>query len=540
MRKIFVGIYILLHCIAALWAQTADSTSLPKGYTIALYQDTIITIYSGIGSISAEQRQKAISDNIEMLYNRDDWNTENINIKENNFSYDIWYDDELIILSIFESDVPEGIKPKQYANLVRNRIVSSIDKQRQEHSTERIITKLLYLLAIIIGIGLLIRYTNKFFVVFQKWLQKHNTNTYLSRIKIFSPRKIIIAIIRMALVARWILVGFIVYLSLPLIFSIFPETRQFTDTLINWILSPAKKVLRSIFEFLPNLFTIVIVWFIINQLVKFVRYIANEVEAGRIVLSGFYPEWAQTTFSLVRFLLYVFLLIVIFPYLPGSNSPAFQGVSVFLGLILSLGSSSAITNIIAGLVITYMRPFKIGDRIKINDTLGDVLEKNLLNTRIRTSKNEEITIPNSAVLSGSVVNYSAKCAEEGVILHTTVTIGYDVPWKKVHESLIQAAKRCKLAEQSMAPFVLQTSLDDFYVAYQVNIYTKQANQMANVYSELHMNIQDVFNENGIEIMSPHYHAQRDGSQTTIPQNYLPADYEAPAFRVELKKNDNSN
>lgn len=535
MKKIFTHLLFVLLSIVTAWSQSADSTKLQKGYPVMLYQDTIVTIYSGIGSISAERRHQNISENIESVYDREDWQTENINVKQGELSYDIWYGDEQILLAVFQYDVPAGFTQEQYANEIRNRIVASINQQRDEHSTERILTKLLYLLGIIVGITLLIRYTNKFFIVFQKWLQNNNTNTYLARIKIFSPRKMVIFTIRVAMVARWILVGFIVYLSLPLMFSLFPETRQFTDTLINWILSPAKKVLRSIFEFLPNLFTIIIIWFIINQLINFVRYIAKEVESGRIVLAGFYPEWAQTTFSLVRFLLYVFLLIVIFPYLPGSSSPAFQGVSVFLGLILSLGSSSAITNIIAGLVITYMRPFKIGDRIKINDTLGDVLEKSMLNTRIRTAKNEEITIPNSAVLSGSVVNYSAMCANEGVILHTTVTIGYDVPWKKVHESLIQAAKRCSLVEKSPEAFVLQTSLDDFSVAYQLNVYSKQANRMANVYSELHINIQDVFNENGIEIMSPRYFAHRDGNQSTIPENYLPADYEAPALKIEVKK-----
>jgi small-conductance mechanosensitive channel len=534
MKKLLIGICILFSMLVHVQAQALESIISPKGYIISLYQDTILTIYTGIGSISAEMRQKAINENIELIYNQEELQTSKINVKKGEFSYDIWYDDQQIIMSIFSTDVPEGNIHKVFAQEVKTKIVTTIDKHREEHSTERIITKLLYLLAIIIAITLLIRYTNKFFIVFKAWLQKNQAQTFLSRIKIFSPRKLVIVVIRIAMVARWVLVVFIIYLSLPLMFSLFPETRQLTDTLIQWVLSPAKKVLKSIFEFLPNLFTIIIIWFIVHQLVKFVHYIAKEVEVGRIVFSGFYPEWAQTTFSLVRFLLYVFLLIVIFPYLPGSNSPAFQGVSVFLGLILSLGSSSAITNIIAGLVITYMRPFKIGDRIKINDTLGDVLEKSLLNTRIRTSKNEEITIPNAAVLSGSVVNYSAKCVEEGVILHTTVTIGYDVPWKKVHEALIKAAMRCEQAEKTPLPFVLQTSLDDFYVAYQLNIYTKQANRMANVYSELHMHIQDVFNEDGIEIMSPHYHAQRDGNQTTIPANYLPPDYEAPAFKVEVK------
>jgi small-conductance mechanosensitive channel len=190
---------------------------------------------------------------------------------------------------------------------------------------------------------------------------------------------------------------------------------------------------------------------------------------------------------------------------------------------------------VAGMVITYMRPFKIGDRVKIGEVTGDVIEKNLLVTRIRTIKNEDITVPNSSVLSGHSVNYSSSSQNLGLILHTTVTIGYDVPWKKVHELLISAAKASKEISNKKEPFVLQTSLDDFYVAYQINAYTENPNLMAETYSSLHQNIQDKFNEAGVEILSPHYRGLRDGNATTIPADYLPPDYIPPSFNI--KKND---
>ncbi len=233
-------------------------------------------------------------------------------------------------------------------------------------------------------------------------------------------------------------------------------------------------------------------------------------------LAGFHQDFARPTFNIVRFILYAFMLVVMFPYLPGSDSPAFQGVSVFLGVLLSLGSSSAINNIIAGLVITYMRPFKPGDRIKIGDITGDVIEKTMLVIKLKTIKNEEITVPNSTVLSSNTINYSSMAKSQGLVLHTTVTIGYDVPWRKMHEALLKAALRTRAVLPAPAPFVWQTRLDDNYVSYQLNVYTHEAEKQNDIYSELHQNIQDCCREAGIEIMSPHYQANRDGSNSTIP------------------------
>ena len=157
----------------------------------------------------------------------------------------------------------------------------------------------------------------------------------------------------------------------------------------------------------------------------------------------------------------------------------------------------------------------------------------------KTIKNEEITIPNSAVLSGNTVNYSTFTKEkgEGLIINTTVTLGYDIPYKTVYAALIEAALRTNLIEKQPKPIVLQTSLDDFYVSYQLNAYTKHANKQALIYSDLHQNIQDCCNEMDIEILSPHYRAQRDGNMTTIPKDYLDENYEAPSFNVKTRKSE---
>lgn len=242
------------------------------------------------------------------------------------------------------------------------------------------------------------------------------------------------------------------------------------------------------------------------------------MQSERLKLRGFYPDWAIPTYHIIRFLLYAFMIAMIYPYLPGSNSGVFQGISVFVGLIVSLGSSTVIGNIIAGLVITYMRPFKIGDRIKLNDTTGNVVEKTPLVTRIRTPKNEVVTIPNSFVMSSHTVNFSQSAREYGLIIHSEVSIGYDVPWRVVNKLLIEAALNTPGVVDDPRPFVLSTSLSDWYPVYQVNAYIKDADCLAEIYSDLHQNIQDRFNEAGVEIMSPHYMAVRDGNASTIPSN----------------------
>ena len=221
--------------------------------------------------------------------------------------------------------------------------------------------------------------------------------------------------------------------------------------------------------------------------------------------------------AIITMILYAFTFVLIFNYLPYSDSTVFQGVSVFVGLLFSLGSSSAIGNIVAGFVITYMRPFKVGDHINIGNVTGDVVEKSPIVTRIRTHKQEIVTIPNSTILSASVTNYSISAIEsQGIIFHVSITIGYDVPWRKVHAMMIQAALRSDYILRKPAPFVLQTSLDDFYVSYQLCAYSKHPQKQATIYSLLNQNIQDVFAENHVEIMSPHYRAERDGNESTIP------------------------
>jgi small-conductance mechanosensitive channel len=366
---------------------------------------------------------------------------------------------------------------------------------------------------------------------YESWKGTLFRSIKIQSVELLSAKRSVEFITLITKIVRLVLLIFLSYIYLTIAFSLFTFSETWAGTLLGYLLSPMNAILTSFLNFLPNLFYITVLVFVFHYIIKMVRFFFVEIEKGTIELPGFYKEWAMPTFKIVRFMILALALIIIFPYLPGSNSPFFKGISIFLGVLFSLGSSSAIANMVAGIVLTYMRPFKLGDRVKIADTMGDVIEKTLLVTRVRTIKNVDITIPNGMILGSHIINYSSSAADRGLILHTTVTIGYDAPWKRVHELLIAAAGETEFVLNEPKPFVLQTSLDDFYVSYELNVYTNEPGKMAVIYSELHSKIQDKFNEAGVEIMSPHYGAMRDGNQTAIPQEYLPKEYKSSAFRI---------
>lgn len=512
-----------------------------KGYpVVGVLGDTLFHIYSKRGELSAKDRAEILTKKIHELYKDDYFNTDSLKVFETADNYTIQYG-KTIVLSLNETDALWHDKNlSELGNEYKIKIADSIKKAKYENSLSRTLIRTGLVLLVILLTWLLIwlirlgnrRLMNSINSNKEKWLKKlaYKDYTFLNEEQKY---QIILFITKLL---RWFVYIVLIYISLSAIFSIFPITRGWADKLIQYILSPLKSIFIGIWNYLPNLFSILAIYFVMKYFIKFVKYIFTEIDSEKLKVSGFHADWAMPTFSIVKFLLYAFMFVLIFPFLPASDSNIFKGVSVFIGVLFSLGSHSSIANVVAGLVITYMRPFKVGDRIKIGDVTGDVIEKTLLVTRLRTPKNEEVTIPNSSVLSGNTVNYSTMARTVGLIIHTTVTIGYDVPWKKMHQALLNAADRTEAILKEPKPFVLQTSLDDFYVSYQINGYTRETNSFNRIYSSLHQNIQDCCNEMGIEIMSPHYRAQRDGNNTTIPADYLPADYKAPGFNVNIENN----
>ena len=321
------------------------------------------------------------------------------------------------------------------------------------------------------------------------------------------------------------------YIFIPVILSLFPQTQGLVSEYLDYLIAPIYRLFWGLVAFIPNLIFIAVVVVAVRYFLKMLRIIFGEIKKGTIAFAGFHKDWADPTFKLFRVLIVILAVVLVSPFLPGFGSPAFQGISIFFGVLLSLGSTAAIANIVAGVAITYMRPFNVGDRVKIADTMGDVVEKTLLITRLRTIKNVEVTIPNSMVLGSHMINLSALAQKSGLILHTAVTIGYDAPWRQVHELLINAARATRDLLTDPAPFVLQTSLNDFAVSYELNAYTRNVTDLLRILSELHENIQDRFNEAGVEIMSPTFAALRDGNQVTIPEDYLPKTAPVKGFRI---------
>jgi small-conductance mechanosensitive channel len=324
--------------------------------------------------------------------------------------------------------------------------------------------------------------------------------------------------------AFWVIVLALLQAYGTVVLRCFPATRYASYQITNWVFSGLATFGKAAIGYMPKLTLLALILLITSSLVKLNAYVFGEIRNERLTIQGFYPDWAEPTAKLVRMLILAAGVIVAFPYLPGSDSPAFKGISVFLGVLLSLGSTSAVAHAVAGTILTYMRAFQVGDFVRIGSDVGEVVEKTLLVTRIKTQKSELITVPNGTVLGGVVVNYSAEARRRGVIFHTVVTIGYSAPWRQVHELLLSAALATDGVLHDPAPFVLQTGLSDFYVSYELNAYTATPGNMQNVYSLLHQNIQDRFNGAGVEINSPHYACLRDGNETTIPERYRPSGY----------------
>ena len=492
-----------------------------KGYTVKPLGDSLFTIFTKLGPVMAEERASNVSEKLKLLVRDDFFYPDSLYREEHGGTIDVMYQN-LIITSVSDWDVlwVEGISKDSLAGTYQRSILEFVNKSRNRSTIQNIAARIGLVFLVIGGVVLVLYFIRRITNGIQGWMVL-NKNKYFNGLRLrsyeFLPPPLHLDIsVRMVSFLKWTLYALVLYLSLPLVFGLFPFTRSWANTLLDWILSPARDIWFGFWNYLPNVFTIIVIYLITRYLVKFLKFIATEVEISALTIPGFYPDWALPTYRLVKFLIYAFMLVMIWPYLPGSDSDIFKGVSIFIGLLISFGSTSAIANAVAGLVITYMRPFKVGDRVKIGEVTGQIIEKTLLVTRVRTTKNEDITVPNSAILTGHTINYTSSSKELGLILNTSVTIGYDVPWRKVHELLIEAAVATEGVNISKEPFVLQTSLDDWYVSYQLNAYTDAPELMPKTYSLLHANIQDKFNEAGIEIMSPHYRAVRDGNTTTIP------------------------
>ncbi|MDR6735364.1 mechanosensitive ion channel domain-containing protein [Sphingobacterium sp. 2149] len=490
-----------------------------KRYAVAPFQDTLFYIYNKLGSSLAKDRASNVVSRIHNLYEDDFVNVDSFKIENNEISADIVYKD-LVITSITELDaLLEGKSKEEIAANYLKKIQDTITAERAANSITKLLIRIGLVFLILVVFSILILLINR--------LKAYGTRRILTertqRIKDIKIKNYVLVtsvqktrmFIHAISILRWGLIILIAFIMLPIVFSVFPFTQSWASNLIGLFTKPLKTAVLAIWDYIPNLITIFVILVVMRYAVRFIKYIFSEIDKGKLEINGFHRDFAMPTFTIVRFLLQAFTLVLIFPYLPGANSDIFKGISVFIGILFSLGSSSAISNIIAGLVITYMRPFRIGDRITIADKTGVVIEKSPLVTRLRTIKNEEITIPNSSVLSGNTVNYSTFSAE-GICFQVELTVGYEEPWQRIHELLLNIPPRVKRVKVNPAPFVLQKKLDDFYVLYELNVYIGKSGEIDQAKSEIFQLILDDFLAEGIDMNGPHIYAKAEHVQQYNP------------------------
>ncbi len=510
---------------------------------VVLAGEPLFEIKAKIGSFSAKERAQAISKRLTDFAEDLATPIETLKLQDEKDETIIIAKDQTI-LALVDADAKAANRNRQELTAeYLNKIKASVGEYRKSRSLESILLSVLYTFLTTVALLITFRISGQVLARVIRYVDSLQGTRIpalsIQNIELLPATQITALIDRTLRFLRLFLFFGLFYIYILVVLSLFPWTKQIGKSLSSYLLKTIGDGFQALFNYLPNLFVIALTVAITYYILKLFQYIFREIGRGTFNIPGFYTEWAKPTSKLVTFLIIAFAAIVAFPYLPGAKSPAFQGVSVFLGLLLSLGSSAAVANVVSGVILIYTRAFEVGDRVKVGDAIGDIVEKTLLVTRIRTIKNVVITIPNASVLNAQIINYSAAAQDPNtppLILHTTITLGYDVPWRQVHQALIGAANATTSIVPEPAPFVLQTSLDDFYVSYEINAYTNTPKIMAKTYSELHQNIQDKCNEVGIEILSPHYRAVRDGNQNTIPESYLPADYIVPGFRIDRVRN----
>ncbi|CCI31417.1 mechanosensitive ion channel family protein [Microcystis sp. T1-4] len=555
MKKIwrYLGLFclVLLLTLSPIFMIAAQNNPTKQGqetpletlgevFPVMLDNQELFTIRQGIGSFSAQERAKSITDRIEKIADDDALSPEDLTIKidpeDKNPSIILG---DTVIATITSRDAKlHAVSQEVLAERALAKMKAAIVRYRQERQPDNLfkdaVLTVSATLATVLIFWVIIFISSRVFPQIQRLITSLVPGVVFQNFEIISSQTIGIFSLRVLQFIRTLIILTILYFYLTFVLRLFPWTRKFGDGFLQYFFSALEVVSQEIAKYLPSIFIILIIVFITHYLLRAIKPFFTALARENLVIHGFYSDWAKPTYNLLSLLIIALAIVIAFPYLPGFNSPAFQGVSVFLGVLFSLGSTSAIANVVGGIILIYTRSFQLGDKISIGDVIGDVIEKGLLVTRIRTPANRIITIPNSSLLNTNVINFTVSQREfkQPLILQTTVTLGYDLPWRKVHATLKEAALATQFIVSEPAPFVLQTSLDDFYVSYQLNAYTDHPSKMVYIYSELHQNIQDKCNEVGIEIMSPHYKALRDGNHSTIPENYLPEDYQSPAFGIQ--------
>lgn len=462
----------------------------------------------GISALPAEERAASISRRIKDAAVDNAIHADSVRlVVEQNFSRIIA--GSVTLLEIYDADAAvEGVTRTVLAQSAQRKISIAIGQYRLERSRPVLIKKTVRALIATVLLALIL------FVIV--WGVRRLNSLIQNKIKrkIKSVENISFKLIKTKQMwkvfhllfntLKVIVIFLVLIFYLQYVLGLFPWTSSLSGNILDLFLRPIIELGAGFIDYLPKFVFLIVIYFITKYLLKLIRLFFTGIEEGDIIFRDFNPEWAMSTFKIIRVIVISFMVIIAYPYIPGSDSVAFKGVSVFVGVLFSLGSSSFIGNIIAGYSMIYRGAFKKGDRIAVGDQVGFVEEQKLMVTRLRSLKNEEIVVPNSILLNSNIINYSAKAREIGLILHASVGIGYETPWRQVDAMLKLAAGRTEGLMKEPPPFVLKKALGDFAVTYEINAYCNDVNGLNKVYTCLYQNILDVFNENNVQIMTPNY------------------------------------
>ncbi|MRR06472.1 MAG: mechanosensitive ion channel [Deltaproteobacteria bacterium] len=522
---------LLPAAVAAMEApveKPADESSLEELAAPVVVDGKVLFKVRGSSAHPAEKRAQTIRDRIVAVAADPSFKREALRI-DSQPTVDVVMAGNRPVMSVFDADARlEGIDRHMFAKSVSTRVGEAVDDWRQDRAPATLQRNALFalgstfvLLLVLWGVTRLLRFLRG---LLEKRLHQRIQDLQFRGFRIVRAQQVW-GMLTGGLSFLWTVVLLTaVYLYLSSVLILFPWTRGLAGSLISLLVDPLRTLGLGFLQTVPKLAFLVVLFVITRYLLKLIRLYFQSIADGSVVLQGFDPEWSEPTYRLIRILLVAFMVIVAYPYIPGSGSEAFKGVSLFIGVLFSLGSSSLIGNLIAGYTMTYRRAFKIGDRIMVGSYMGDVEQVRLLVTYLRTPKNELVAIPNSVILNSEVVNYSTLAGKQGLILHTTVGIGYETPWRQVEGMLLEAAERTTGLLREPLPFVLHKALGDFCVTYEINAFCADPQAMNRHYTELHRNILDIFNEYGVQIMTPAYEGDPEQPKVVPREQW----YAAPA------------
>jgi len=479
------------------------------GVPLVIEGDTLLYIYTSLGGDDPAHRVESVARKVTQIGKSLKLTTDSMHIFVSEYTDDVMCG-EVVIVRVSDLDgLWNGMSRRELAEEYLRILSLEIERLHADYGLKAKLTGLgwaVFLMVVQILFFILtarfIRYLRHLIIEGVDGRMKPLVIKGYELMNIHQVKRILLFLTR---VLQVFLVLLQLFISLPLLFSIFPETEKFTWNMINYVWSPLRDMVISIVRYFPNLVKIAVIVYVVRWVLKGLHHISDEIAVGHLKIDRFYQDWAQPTYHIIRIFVVAFTLVVIWPLLPGSESGVFKGVSIFVAALFSLGSTTTIGNLISGIIITYMRPFLVGDFVRIGDQEGEVVEKNAFITRLRDIKGNLVTVPNNSILSQQTVNYTAAARDgKGSIVHSTFTFTYHVPRETVEAYLLEGAARCKLLEKNPKPFVLYTALEDFYTQYEINGYTKETARLFAVYSELHRNIIDVFHEHNLDPTSSHF------------------------------------